>query len=265
MSKTLNLADRVLAMAKNLAELGREGDALRLLDRLAGWQQLPTSVAEETYACLAAIRLRHHQYTQARHALAAALVYRPDNARYHYLLATTLERDQKGGAQAAYEHYRRSLELDPDQPDCLSAFGRLALAMEKHEEGLQALRRAVDLAPDNPQVIDKLVDGLHRCGRLEEARLTLRAALFRNRRIYAFQKRWNDFRFQQAREAQRAARHSRQAEEETERPALLPFLHLAPGGMLKARTRKRARKKAAGSLAYAHSPLLVRSSDQKHA
>src|SRR5437773_1011865 len=117
MSRTLNLADRVLAIGRNLRELGRDEDALRMLGRLAGWQHLPAEVAEETQACLADIRMRHCQFAQARRHFAALLGYRPDNPRYHYRLAAAFDADQKGSAEAAYEHYRQSLELDPNQAD----------------------------------------------------------------------------------------------------------------------------------------------------
>ena len=117
MSKKLNLADRVLATGRNFQELGRDQDALRLLGRLAGWQHLAPDISEETLARLAEIHLAHGQYAQARHHLSALISLRPDNARYHHLLASTFDIDQRDGRQAAYESYRRSLELEPDQPD----------------------------------------------------------------------------------------------------------------------------------------------------
>src|SRR5689334_11449887 len=137
MSKTLNLADRVLARGRHLHELGYQRDAQRMLGRLANWQQLPASVAEETQARLADIQLRNGQYAQARRHLTAALAHRPDNARYHYLLATALDANERDQAQTAYEHYQRSLELDPNQADCLSDFGLLALSLRRDEEGLR--------------------------------------------------------------------------------------------------------------------------------
>src|SRR5207245_3321779 len=171
--------------------------------------------------------MRHCQFAQARRHLAALLVLRPDNPQYHYLLAGAFDPDKEDSAEAACEHYRRSLELDPNQADCLSDFGLLALRLGKDEEGLQALRRAVELAPDDPGVVGKLAEGLARSGKLEEARLTLRAAFFRNSRNHAFRKLWNDFRFREVCADQQAARQTREASPQQDEPGLLPFLCLA--------------------------------------
>lgn len=265
MSRTLNLAERTLARGRNLQELGCDGEAIRLLGQLAGWRQLPAEVAEETQSRLAAIHLRHQQYAQARRHLTAALLHRPDNARCHYELATAYDTDEKAQALAAYEHYQQSLELLPNQPDCLSDFGLLALRLGKKEEGLRALRRAVELAPDDPGIVGKLIEGLRQCRQFEEARWTLRAALFRNSRNDAFHKLWNDFRFQRAQEAQQAARQFNGNLSEDDEPMVLPFV---PGGAADApRTphRRRLRLDGASPFSPPHTPRQARLPDRKHA
>jgi Flp pilus assembly protein TadD len=265
MSMTLNLADRVLRIGRNLQEVGRASDALRMLERLAGWKHLPAEVAEETHACLAEIRMRHSQFAHARRHLAALLVLEPDNPRYHYLLAATFDPDKRGSGEAAYEHYRRSLELDPNQADCLSDLGLLALRLGKDEEGLQALRRAVELAPDDLDVVGKLAVGLGRCGKLEEARLTLRAALFRNSRNPAFRKLWNDFRFRQVCADGEAARQMDEASPQADESALLPFLSLVGETAQTGWDRKRVRPDRASTLSPPHRRGSARASDQKRA
>lgn len=241
MSRTLNLADRVLALGRRFQELGRAADALRMLGRLAGWRQLSAAVAEETQARLADLRMHHGQFAQARRHLAALIAHRPDHARYHYQLATAFDIDHKGSAQAAYEHYQRSLALDPNQADCLSDFGLLALKLGKEAEGLHALGRAVELAPDDSAVVGKLVEGLRRRGQLDEARLTLRAALFRNPRKQEFHKLWNDFRFQQACAVQQGAGQMHGVLPGTDEPVVLPFVGPADHAVPTARDRTRAR------------------------
>lgn len=263
MSKTLNLTDRVLARGRHLHELGFQMDAQRMLGRLANWQQLPDAVAEETQARLADIHLRDGHYTQARRHLAAALAHRPDNARYHYLLATALDAGETNQAEAAYKHYRRSLELDPNQADCLSDFGLLALRLDRNEEGLQALRQAVAVAPDDAVVVGKLLDGLRRCGLCEEARLTLRAALFRNPRSYAFAKLWSTFRFEQACQAQQMARQHGGTSTATDKPVLLPFLRLADNGAPKPRHGRR--HGLLSPFTPPHGPRSTQVPDRKHA
>jgi tetratricopeptide (TPR) repeat protein len=265
MSMTLNLVDHVLARGRKLQELGRHADALRLFSRLAGWQQLPAEVAEETQARLADIRLRYRQYAQARRHLAAVLAHRPDHARHHYQLARALDSEDQGNTMAALEHYRRSFELDPNQPDCLGDFGLLALRMGKNEEGLCALRRAVELAPDDPAIVSKLLSGLCQCGQPAEGRLVLRAARFRNPRNSAFQKLWDDFCFEQARQAQQAARYNRLAEAETDERSLLPFHRPAPSGERAERDSKRIRRHGISPFPSPHRPHAARLSHQRPA
>lgn len=266
MSTTLNLADCLLAKGRTLQELGRPHDALRLLTRLAGFRELAPAVAEETQTRLAELLLRRRHYLQARRHLTAALAHRPNNARYHYLMATAWEADQKGDRQRAAEHYRRSLQLEPKQPDCLSEFGLLAVRLGQTEEGLKCLKQAVELTPNAPQVVHRLVRGLREAGQADEARNVLRAALFRNPRDGRFRKLWNDFQFQQLRRHQETARQSGEEDEAGgERPVLLPFVRPEPTETPSRGSRKILRRDAASPPAPPHAPRSDRISDQKPA
>src|SRR5205085_6029856 len=112
-----------------LSKLGRTGDAHRILLRLAGLRTLPPEVAEMSQAMLAEIYLKRRQYRRARRSLTAALVHRPDCARYHYLIAQAWQDDDRPDRERAREHYARSLELDPEQPECLSRLGLLLVEL----------------------------------------------------------------------------------------------------------------------------------------
>src|SRR5262249_38597035 len=114
MSGTLNLIDRLLALGRNLHQHQQDDEALDHLGRLASFHELPAEVAEEVQVCLAEIHLQRQRYRRARRHLAIALLYRPDSARYHYLMATALAKGQHREPERALEHYQRSLELDPD-------------------------------------------------------------------------------------------------------------------------------------------------------
>src|ERR1051326_1519224 len=210
MSKTLNLVDRLLAMGRLFQQMGRTQDAVRILNRLVGLRNLPFDAAAEAQARLGELHLRQQRFKQARRHLTAALPQRPDCADYHYQLATAHDQDDEGDPKIALEHYRKALDLSPDHAACLADFGLLALCLGEEQNGLQALRRAVDLAPEDPEIMGKLVEGLCQLERPQEARQTIRAALFRNPRHGGFQKLWSDFRFQQLREEQEAARAQQQ-------------------------------------------------------
>jgi Tfp pilus assembly protein PilF len=227
MMPTLNLVERVLAMGRRYQEVGRHRDAVVVLTRLSRFRYLPAEAAEETQARLAEIHLKRRKYKQARRHLTAALRHQPDNARYHYLLATALTAEEAADLERAGEHFRRALELDPGHVKCLADYGHLLLRLGQTEEGLSRLHEAAERAPEDIEVLGKLVKGLRLTGRTEDARSVLQLAMFRNARSPRFRKLWNEFRFQQARR-QREAERMQQAESETdtEQPVLLPFIRV---------------------------------------
>ena len=226
MSRTLSLAETLLERGRKYHDLGRAHDAQHILGRLAGLRWLPAPVAEETQVRLAELCLAGRRFPQARRHLTAALAHQPDSPRYHHLMATALAGDEKADQHRALEHFRKSLELDPDQPVRLAECGLLALRLGQTEEGLGCLRRAQELAPDDPAVIGLVVDGLCEDDRPDEARCLLLAALFRHGRDGRFRQLWDDFRFRQARREQERQRHRAGAETEDGGPTLLPFIRL---------------------------------------
>jgi len=266
MSTTLNLADRLLAMGRNFGAVGRDQDALHILGRLAGFRELPAAIAEETQGRLAEIFLRRRKYRRARRHLAAVLVQQPDNPRYHYLMAAALNGDDKADPQRAAEHYRKSLQLDPDQPRCLGEFGLLAIRLGQTEEGLSCLHRAVELSPCDPVAVTNLVSGLRQAGRAAEARVVLRAALFRNPRDARFRRLWDDFQFQQLRDEQEAARKADEARAfDGDGPTLLPFVRPAAESPSMRLGGKRLRRDRPAPLPPPHLPGPARLPDRKHA
>src|SRR4051794_8404098 len=222
MSRTLNLVDGLLLMGRRHQQLGRVGDALTILARLASFRELPREVAEETQVRLAEIQLRRCKYRRARRHLAVALRYDPDNARYHYLMATTLRGLGEDQWDRAAVHYRRALELDAEQDDCMTEFGLFAVRLGYADEGLRWLRQAVERKPGDPDVLGKLIEGLRLAGRGDECRAELRAALFRNPRDRRFRQLWTDYQFRQLYQEQHELRRSRAGADDG--PVLLPFV-----------------------------------------
>lgn len=265
MSATLHLFDRLLARGRNLHLLGRDHDALRLFRRLAEFRDLPADVAEETQARLAELYLHQRRYRQARRHLAAALLFQPDNARYHYLMARAEYAEDTGDPLQAAKHYRQSLTLDPNQPHCCAEFGRLALDQEEVEEGIQALTRAVELAPKDPEPVRQLVIGLCEAHRPEEALHVLQAARFRNPADKRFLQLWQDFQFRQLRAEQEAARREEAASAEYEAPVLLPFTRAKAGSSSGFLGRRRFRRDPATPPAPPHATMTTSFPDQKQA
>ncbi|HEV3204792.1 MAG TPA: tetratricopeptide repeat protein [Gemmataceae bacterium] len=263
MSRTLNLADRLMAMGRNYQQLGRTQEALQIFERLAGFRSLRPAVAEETQAHLAEIYLSRCEFSQARRHLTAALAYQPKKAEYHYLLAMALEADEKADRQRAALHYRKSLICDPDQADCWSDFGLLCIRIGQPKEGLRSLRRAVELQPHDPEILANLVDGLQEEELHDEARRTLQAALFANACDARFRKLWNDFQFHELRREQERQRHGRaflSAKEEG--PTLLPFVRPSPGTFSGRQNRKLLRRDPPSTPAPPHTAQPNRRSNQ---
>jgi Tfp pilus assembly protein PilF len=265
MSRTLNLLDRLLERGRHLQSLGRTYDARHIFSRLSGFKQLSAEVAEEMAVRLAEIALAERKYRMARRHLAAAIARQPDNARYHFLMATALDLDEDGDIARAYEHYRRSLDLEPQQARCLSDFGLVAMTLGKPEEGLNALRKAADLAADDPEIVAKLVEGLCEAEQTGEARAVLRAARFRNPRDLRFTKLWHDFQFQQLCESQEAERESRRTYDPGALRMILPFVRPAPGHTGNSTGRKKFRRDGASSPRPPHWHRPSELPDRRHA
>src|SRR5262245_34740656 len=93
-SKTLPIADHLLDRARNLLNVGQTRQAAQVFERLAAMPGLSADVAEEAQFRLAELHLKTQEYKKARRHLAAALAYQPQEAHYHYLMATLVEDDE---------------------------------------------------------------------------------------------------------------------------------------------------------------------------
>jgi Tfp pilus assembly protein PilF len=228
MNGNLNLVDRLLARGRSLQELGRLDEAADVLNRLTGLEGLSGEVVEQTHVRLAELRLQQQQYRLARRHLAAALLHQPNHPRYHYLMASAVNLDDEADPRRALRHYRKSLRLDPNQPRCRAELGLLSVQLGQTDSGLRDLRRAADMAPDDVDVLEMLLEGLCWCERIEEARRVLQAARFRLPRNGRVQELWSEFEYEQLRRSQ-AVRQPRRLPPRDEGPVLLPFVR--PSGV----------------------------------
>lgn len=264
-STTLNLMDRLLSVARNYQELGQWQAAARVLTQLAGFRCLSPETTEETHARLGEVQLRRGEYALARRYLRIALRHNPREARYHYLLGQIQETDETGDPRRAAWHYRQSLRLDPKQPRCMTQLGMLCLTLGRTDEGLRALRRAARLAPDDAEVVARLVEGLCLAERQDEARQVLQKAIFLNWRDARFRQLWDDFQYD---ELSREQDHADEEEDAgcpmRDEPEVVPFLRIA--AVPRPRTSALSyRCDPAETPAPPHRLRLARIHDQKHA
>jgi len=220
----VNLTAHLLERGRHLRRLGRTADAVRTLNRLAGFRELPPPTAEETQALLGEMHLGERNYRRARRHLTAALCHRPGHALRHRHMAAACHADGSGDARRALHHYRRAIALDGDDLTSLCDGGLLAVRVGRTDEGLSWLRHALELAPDDAAVVGKAARGLGQAGQADEARVVLRAALFRNPRDPRFRKLYTDFQFRELRRRQELERLQSETAAPDEGPTLLPFL-----------------------------------------
>ena len=116
----------------------------------------------------------------ARRLVDEALAQRPDEPD-HWLTSGTLA-EREGQLEESESHFRRALEIEPDNASALNSLGyTLAVHGRKLEEAVRLIRRALELRPDEGSYLDSLGWAQFRLGRLDEAEEALLAAVGRER------------------------------------------------------------------------------------
>lgn len=259
-NKTLPIRDHLLRLGRNLFDLGQTQRAARIFERLSSLPELPADLAAQTQYLLAEVHARTQQFRKARRHLAAALAYGPDEVEYHYMMATLIDADDDCEPRRALEHYRTALDLDPEYSQCLADYGACALKAGETREGLKALRRAGELAPDDPEVIETVVEGLRQAGKSDEAKQLLRAALFRNPRASRFRELWNRHQFELLKSQQREIREVNEAPRQG--PVILPFVRPERTRRV---GRKHVRRDGPSGTPEPHLPMPTRETSKKKA
>ncbi len=182
MSKMLNLADCLFARARGLQEIGRPQDALPILRRLSRFPGLSTTAGSEILQLLGEGCLELRDFRAARKHLRQLLRIDPHNAYAHHLLALAIENDAESDAAKSSRHHRRAIELAPNCPDFLAAAGVYFVDTGRARKGIELLRRAWELAPDDFDTLKLLVESLCESAKFDDAHRTLGIAQFRHGR-----------------------------------------------------------------------------------
>ncbi|MCS7044744.1 MAG: hypothetical protein NZO58_00155 [Gemmataceae bacterium] len=221
MSRTLSIADHLLSVGRRLQEHGQTREAAQIFGRLAGLTQtLSPAVAEEAHNRLGQIYLDWNDTRAARRHLTAALALHPNCAHYHYLLALASANDEHCDPRRANLHYRRCLELAPEQIEYLCDYAEFALNQDQIGVAVRALRKAAQLGTDDPDLLGRIARGFRRAGRTQEAADLLRAALFRHARDRRFRQLWQRHQFELWQAAEQTSRRRRSS---AAAPVILPM------------------------------------------
>ncbi len=159
------------------AELGRVG-ALRALEKYDAAIEVLKNLAKShdelpvVYSTLGDIYRSQDNFAEASRAYDMALERTEEGTRgawfLHYARAIALERQDRW--EEAEADFRKALELEPDQPQVLNYLGYSLVEKQiKLEEALDMIERAVASSPDSGYIVDSLGWVLYRLGRYEEA------------------------------------------------------------------------------------------------
>lgn len=159
------------------AELGR-ADALRRGGRIEEAAEVLTALASShgdlpvVHVTLGDLRRQTKEFDAAVRAYDAALalyeVEEPGQWFVYYARAISFERLDRW--EQAEADFRKALELNPDHPQVLNYLGySLVEKRIKLDEALDMIERAVAARPDSGYIVDSLGWVLYRLGRYEEA------------------------------------------------------------------------------------------------
>lgn len=164
-----------LGRAGVLRAEGEEEAALEVLSRLG--DDFPDR--PQVHSAQGDLLRSLERFEEAEAAYDRAIELTPDRAGGLWLLhfARALSREGQGDWPGTEADLRRALALAPDQPQVLNHLGySLVERGESLPEALELLERAVALRPDSGAIVDSLGWALFKLGRHAEAVLRLEAA-----------------------------------------------------------------------------------------
>jgi tetratricopeptide (TPR) repeat protein len=157
-----------LRLAENMYETGNTDGALRALDKLAG--DRPDRI--EPLVTMGNMLREKERFAESAAAYGRAIerIGTPEQRHWSlfYMRGIAFERGKNW--PAAERHFKRALELQPDQPDVLNYLAYTWV--DKNEniaEAERMLRRAVEQRPNSGQIVDSLGWAYFRLGRYAEA------------------------------------------------------------------------------------------------
>jgi tetratricopeptide (TPR) repeat protein len=159
-----------LAVALQLAQAGRLGDALQHCERVLAAR--PAHAPALSLAGVIALRMGNAEAAAKRLALAASV--EPRNAGHHFNLGEALS--LAGRHADAAEAYRRAIAIEPRNVRAHAGLAFALQALGKEQEALDAFARAASLDRKAADIQMNYGVALQRAGRLDEAIAVLRQA-----------------------------------------------------------------------------------------
>ncbi len=165
-----------LEVALNLDELGKEDEAREIMDALVA--ENPDDLI--THLSYGAVLARHEKFAEAIEIYKKIIERIPKPERIHwnlfYRLGIAYERTKQW--PFAEKTFKQALELYPDQPSVLNYLGYSWVDMKVNlQEGLDMIRKAVEIRPNDGYMVDSLGWAFYRLNRFPEAVVELERAV----------------------------------------------------------------------------------------
>jgi tetratricopeptide (TPR) repeat protein len=165
-----------LQLGLNLADLERHDEAIVHLKALLDSD--PDDM--RAYLALGGVYASKEDYRSAAEVYDRAVVRlkEPTNANWNIFYQRGIAYERLKEWPKAEPNFRKALELFPDQPQVMNYLGYSWVDMNMNlEEGLDLIRKAVDLRPSDGYIVDSLGWAYYRLGRFEEAVVELERAV----------------------------------------------------------------------------------------
>jgi tetratricopeptide (TPR) repeat protein len=169
--------DAQLRIADMLGISGRTEEALEYLDAILKGSQSDGSLVR-TYLAKGELLRAARRYEEAMEVFDTALGIVPGNSDLLYSRALVAER--LGRIDILESDIKTILKTEPDNAHALNALGfTLADQTDRYEEAYDYLKRAIEINPDDPAIIDSWGWIHYRLGNYDKAIALLRTALSR--------------------------------------------------------------------------------------
>jgi len=159
--------DSKLRIAGLFARLGRVDEGLRQLEVLAE-NQTSWPYRVRVYLAQGEILASKQRYAEGLEMYSRALQQKPDDADLLYARALMAEKVDRIDITEA--DLRKLLSAQPENANALNALGyTLADRTERLEEAREYIKRAAELVPDDPAILDSLGWVSYRLGNMQDA------------------------------------------------------------------------------------------------
>lgn len=157
-----------LQLGLNLADLDRHEEAIEHLS--AAVEEHPDDM--RAYLALGGVYASQENYAAAAELYdrAVARMGEPQAEHWNIFYQRGIAYERLKEWEKAEPNFRTALELHPDQPQVLNYLGYSWVDMNINlEEGLELIKRAVELRPSDGYIVDSLGWAYYRLGRFEDA------------------------------------------------------------------------------------------------